>query len=77
MEYRYDPEVDCAYIYINKLPHSYTRSIDEVRLVDYAADGTVIGIELLYVGSGVDVAGLPYAQEVAELLRSHGVQVLE
>lgn len=75
MMYEYDPEADCAYIHINDLPHGYSREIDETRFVDYAEDGTVIGVELLYVSSGVDISGLPYESEIAKLLEGHQVKI--
>lgn len=75
MEYEYDANADCAYIRINDLPHAYSKEIDETRFVDYAEDGTVIGIELLYVSSGVDVSGLPHETEISELLARNKVKV--
>lgn len=75
MRYEYDDHTDCAYIRVADLPHHHSQQIDEHRFVDYAEDGTVIGIELLYVGSGVDVSGLPFEDEVAKLLEQQGVRV--
>ena len=75
MEYKYDPEADCAYILINDLPHAYSKEVDVTRFVDYAEDGTVIGIELLYIGSGVDVTGLPCIAEIKKLLEESNVKV--
>ena len=75
MEYQYDPNTDCAYILINDLPHAYSKEIDEARFIDYAEDGTVIGIELLYVSGGVDVSGLPYQSEIIKLLEEYSIKV--
>lgn len=75
MRYEYDYNTDSAYIHINKLPHAYSKEIDDARFVDYAEDGTVIGIELLYIGSGVDVSGLPNESEIGKLLEEHHVKV--
>ena len=75
MTYEYDPDADCAYVRINDLPHAFSRQVDDARFVDYAADGTVIGIELLYVGSGVDISDLPFADQVGGLLEEHRVRV--
>ncbi len=75
MEFQYDRDADCAYILINKLPYSYSKELDETRFIDYAEDGTVIGVELLYVGSGVDITGLPYESEIAKLLEQHNIKV--
>ncbi|MFO7995953.1 MAG: DUF2283 domain-containing protein [Dehalococcoidia bacterium] len=75
MEYRYDHNADCAYVLINDLPHAYSKELDETRFIDYSEDGTVIGIELLYVSGGVDVSDLPYRAEVEKLLENHGMKV--
>ncbi len=75
MRYEYDSEADAAYVSINELPHAYSREIDETRIVDYAKDDTVIGVELLYVSSSVDVSDLPFASEIGKLLQEHKVRV--
>jgi uncharacterized protein YuzE len=75
MKYEYDPEADSAYVLINDLPHSYSNEVDETRFIDYSDDGTVIGIELLYIGSGVDTSDLPYRIELIALLAENNVKV--
>lgn len=75
MEYQYDANADCAYILINKLPHAYSKELDETRFVDYAEDDTVIGVELLYVSGGVDLTDLPYQSEIARLLEQHKIKI--
>ena len=76
MKYEYDANADCVYILINRLPYAYSKEIDETRFVDYAEDGTVIGIELLYVSGGVDICDLPHEAEVGRLLEEHDVKLL-
>ena len=75
MEYQYDANTDCAYILINDLPHAYSKEADETRIIDYAKDGGVIGVELLYVSSGVDVSDLPYQSQISEFLDKHHIKV--
>jgi len=75
MEYQYDSNADCAYIVINNLAHAYSKELDETRFIDYAEDGTVIGVELLYVSGGVDVSDLPYQSEMERLLEKHDIKV--
>jgi uncharacterized protein YuzE len=60
---------------INDLPFAYSNEIDETRFIDYAKDGTIIGIELLYVSGGVDTSGLPQAEEIEKLLEANGIKV--
>jgi uncharacterized protein YuzE len=64
-----------AYILINELPHARSEEVDDTRIVDYAADGTVAGIELLYVSDGVDISGLPHESELGKLLSRHHIKV--
>ena len=68
-----DPEADAAYVLIEDLPVAKTRKLDENRLLDLSTEGTVIGIEILNVSKGIDLAGLPYPQELARLFRDHMV----
>jgi uncharacterized protein YuzE len=75
MKYQYDPNADCAYILINNLRYAYSKELDETRFIDYAEDGAVIGVELLYVSGGVDTSDLPYQSKIEKLLEQHGIKV--
>ena len=75
MEYRYDADADCVYITISKQPYAYSEELDETRFIDHAEDGTVIGVEILYVTGGVDVSGLPHKDEISKLLENHNIKV--
>ena len=76
IEYRHDEEADAVYIRISEKPHAYGEELDPERRVDYAADGSPVGIELLCVSTGVDVRDLPKQAEVAKLLASHRIKLL-
>jgi hypothetical protein len=39
-------------------------------MVDYDADGQVVGVEFLDVSRGVDINGLPEPDKLAEAVRS-------
>ncbi|MBM3925908.1 MAG: DUF2283 domain-containing protein [SAR202 cluster bacterium] len=75
MRYKYDPQADCAYILVKDLPHAYSKELDETRIVDYAKDGTVIGVELLYISAGVDVSDLPLQPQITKLLQKNKVKI--
>jgi len=66
--FTYDPEADAVYVRLSRKPWAYTEQVDEQRNVDYAADGTPIGIELLYLSDGVQPNGLPHAELVARVI---------
>jgi uncharacterized protein YuzE len=67
MTLKIDRTVDAAYVTISELPVDHTVRLDANRLVDYAEDGTVVGIEFLSVSRGVNLQGLPEQRELARL----------
>jgi uncharacterized protein YuzE len=67
----YDPEVDALYIYLADKPYSHGRDLDDVRRIDYAADETPIGIEILYPSKGVDLQGLPAHDLIVRALEEY------
>lgn len=46
------------------------------RGIDRDADDRILGYELLNVSRGVDVDGLPHAEELAALFAERGIRVL-
>ena len=76
IDLQYDEEADAIYIRLSDKAYSYGEELDRERRVDYAADGSPVGIELLCVSTGVDVRDLPEQAEVAKLLASHRIKLL-
>ena len=72
----FDREADAVYVTLSDQPYAFGEDIDHERRVDYAADGTPIGIELLCVSEGVDLSHLPHVDEVSTALRQLGIRVL-
>ena len=72
-EYTFDQEADAIYITFSDKPVASTKALDDMRVIDYAADGSPIGIELLCVSEGVISDDLPYLKDVLRLLE--GIQV--
>ncbi len=72
-EYTYDQEADAIYITFSDKPVASTRALDDIRVIDYAADGSPVGIELLCVSEGVITEDLPHLKDVLHLLE--GIQV--
>ncbi|MEX1255462.1 MAG: DUF2283 domain-containing protein [Dehalococcoidia bacterium] len=68
--FTYDPDADAVYIRLERKPLSYTEEVDDQRHVDFAADGTAIGIELLYVSDGIEARGLPRADLVKRVVET-------
>ena len=76
MKYRYDEEADAIYIRLSDKGYAYGEELDPERRIDYAADGTPVGVELLCVSTGVDVRDLPQRESIARLLASHRIRIL-
>ena len=76
IEYRHDEEADAIYIRLSEKGYAYGEELDPERRIDYAADGTPVGVELLCVSAGVDLSDLPQPQSIAELLAQHKIRVL-
>jgi uncharacterized protein YuzE len=75
MQFDYDPEANALYIHLAARPYSHGRDLDPERRVDYAADGTAIGIELTCVRSGVNIESLPASEQITEILHSLDIPI--
>ena len=74
----YDESVDAACLTVSDEPWARQERLDDARGINYAADGSVIGIEILSPRRrGVLLDGLPFRADVARVLRSVGFRVLE
>jgi uncharacterized protein YuzE len=72
----YDREADAVYVRLSDRPYAFGEDIDHERRVDYAEDGTPIGVELLCASEGVDLSNLPRADEIGDALRQIGIRAL-
>jgi uncharacterized protein YuzE len=74
----YDESVDAAYLQLTDAPMDHQVRLDDARGINYAVDGSVIGIEILSPRrKGVQLDGLPYPDDVARVMRSCGFRILE
>ena len=71
MKFKHDPQADAIYIYLRDKPYAYGKDLDDERRIDYAADNTPIGVELLCVSKGVNLDSLPHVDEIAKLLEAN------
>lgn len=69
MQVKYDEAVDAAYVYFRRFPVQRTERLHEGTLVDYGEDGAPVGLELLDVSDGVNLDGVPRADDVASVLQ--------
>ena len=74
----YDESVDAAYLSFSDDEWHHQERLDDARAVNYAADGSVIGVELLSPSrKGVLLDDLPYQKDIARVMRSVGFRILE
>ena len=74
----YDESVDAAYLELTDAVMDHQVRLDDARGINYAADGSVIGIEILSPKrKGVVLDGLPFPDDVARVMRSCGFTVLQ
>lgn len=73
-----EPDEDSIYIEFTPEPAARTEVLTEQLIIDYDADGSVTGVEVLDVTDGVDLDALPtdLEMQVGRVLEEHGVRVL-
>ncbi len=80
MKLKYDPRADAAYVTVGAdiVPGQidFTERRGQDRMIDYAADDSVLGYEFLNVSRGVDLSDLPHREELAELFAKQNIRVL-
>ena len=74
MELKHDKMADAIYIKLSDKPYAYGKDLDDLRRVDYASYNTPIGVELLCVGDGVNLYGLPRKDEIVVILEHNGIR---
>ncbi len=75
MKINYDPDADAVYIYLSNQPYAYGKDLDNERRIDYSADNTPIGIELLSVSKGVNPDDLPEQDKIIKILEASNIKV--
>ncbi len=75
MLFEHDPEADAIYVQLRDRPVARTQALDDERIIDYAADGTPRGVELLAVSHGVNLDGVPERAVIDALLQAHNIKV--
>jgi uncharacterized protein YuzE len=67
----FDREADALYIRIRDTARDRTVELDDYRIVDFDADGNVVGLEVLYPDAHLDIAPiarqLGFADQLAEI----------
>jgi uncharacterized protein YuzE len=72
---RYDPDADMLYVRLSNEPVAKSHALDDSRIIDYSADGGVVGVEFVNAGEGIDLNDLPFQQRVEQLIGDSGYRL--
>ena len=74
----YDASVDAAYLTVSDEEWDHQVRLDDLRGINYASDGSIIGVEILSPRrKGVKLDGLPFPEEIARVMEAVSFRVLE
>ncbi len=71
----YDDDADVLYVGLAEGEVAETRSLGDLRLVDLAEDGAVLGIEFISASQGVDLDSVPFGPTVAAAIGDSGLPI--
>lgn len=75
MKIEYDRRVDAAYFSFSAVASARQEKLDDARIIDFDADGEVVGVEFITPSRGMDLTGVPRATEIAREARKLGLRV--
>lgn len=75
MKIDYDRGVDAAYFAFATGASARQEKLDDARIIDYDADGNLLGVEFITPSLGLDLTGVPRAEEIARGARKMGLSV--
>ena len=75
MKTSYDRKHDVAYVEFSAADAHEQVALDDARIIDYAADGSVVGVEFISPSLGVNLAGVPRAADIEREVRRLGLPI--
>lgn len=72
---RHDPKADAIYVVLLDDEVAKSHTLDDFRIIDYSADGRVVGVEFLGVGGGVDLEDVPHSNKVEKAIGELGLGI--
>jgi uncharacterized protein YuzE len=70
-----DRKDDVAYVEFSPADSARQVALDDATIIDYAADGSVVGVEFISPSRGVNLAGVPRAAEIERKVRRLGLPI--
>ena len=69
----YDPEADILYVSLRDgMKIAGQKVLDDLRIIDSAEDGAVVGVEFICASGGIDLSDVPFAESVEKLIEQSG-----
>ena len=75
MKVQFDRRHDILYVQYSAVPSVRQERRTGDRMIDYATDGSVVGVEFLAPSRGVDLSGIPRDADVERALTGLGVAI--
>ncbi len=75
MRVEHDKAHDAAYFEFSPAAAARQVKLDNARIIDYGADGSVVGVEFISPSRGMDLRGVPGAAEIEREARRLGLPV--
>jgi len=75
MKTEYDRQRDVAYFQFSQAHSVRQVELPDLRVIDYGADGKVVGVEFLSPSLGMDLTGIPNASEIEREARRLGLPI--
>ena len=72
---KHDRDADAIYVVLAQGDVARSHSLDDVRIIDYAEGGAVVGVEFLGVGGGIDLADVPFSDKVEKAIGELGLGI--
>lgn len=69
----YDSEAEVLYVQLlDDETSANQKFLDDLRILDYSADGAVVGVEFIAASAGIDLTDVPFAARVEKLIGQSG-----
>ena len=72
---KYDKEADALYVRFLDVPSARTTPVDDLRMIDYSVDGSIVGLEFLEASAGIDLSQMPLRYKTEKLIGDSGLPI--
>ena len=73
MRVEHYPDTDAVYVHLSDAKVARTAGSTDGWAIDFAEDGSVVGVEFWGISEGIDLAGIPERVRVQQALQEAGI----